>query len=337
MLGDIKLAAKNKVNLPNQIAEAIVAKIEDGTLKNDTFLPSLIDFTEKYKVSKATVEKAYNILRQNGFIRSAPGKGYYVVGQGNHKHRILFILNKISSFKKLTFYSFLNRIGDKATVDLQIHHYKPSLLNEIINQSLNKYDFFVLMPHFEFDALPKDYLQIIKRIPSHKLLILDKYLPKLSPMKVVYQDFKSDIYEALTDAKSHIDKYKSIVLIFPEYGNHPQEIILGVKQFGKKQNKFVSVIYNNISKVIPVKETLYIVITDEDLGTVLKIIKKSNYVLGNDIGVISFNETDLKDVLDITVISTDFNKMGETAADLILTGKNEIIRNPFSLIKRGSL
>jgi hypothetical protein len=193
------------------------------------------------------------------------------------------------------------------------------------------------MPHFEFDALPKKYLEVIKRIPSHKLLILDKHLPKLSPMKVVYQDFKSDIYDALTDAKPHIEKYKSIVIIFPEYGNHPQEIILGVKQFGKDEGKNVSVIYNNIANVIPVKETLYIIITDEDLGTIIKIIKKTNFVLGSDIGIISFNETDLKDVLDITVISTDFSKMGETAADLILTGKKEIIRNPFSMIKRGSL
>ena len=337
MLGDIKLGAKNKLNLPNQIAAAIAAKIDEGLLVNETFLPSLIDFSEKYKVSKATVEKAYNILRESGYVRSAPGKGYYVFGKGSNKLRVLFILNKISSFKKITFYSFLKKIGDKAIVDLQIHHYNPKLLNEIINQSLNKYDYFVLMPHFEFDALPKKYLEVIKRIPSHKLLILDKHLPKLSPMKVVYQDFKSDIYDALTDAKSHIEKYKSIVLIFPEYGNHPQEIILGVKQFGKDEGKNVSVIYNNIANVIPVKETLYIIITDEDLGTIIKIIKKTNFVLGSDIGIISFNETDLKDVLDITVISTDFSKMGETAADLILTGKNEIIRNPFSMIKRGSL
>ena len=41
MLGDIKLIAKNKINLPNQIAEIIISKIEDGTLENETFLPSL--------------------------------------------------------------------------------------------------------------------------------------------------------------------------------------------------------------------------------------------------------------------------------------------------------
>lgn len=49
-------------------------------------------------------------------------------------------------------------------------------------------------------------------------------------------------------------------------------------------------------------------------------------------GIISYNETDLMDVLGISVISTDFKKMGITAAELILTNKNEIIKNPFYFI-----
>ena len=86
-----------------------------------------------------------------------------------------------------------------------------------------------------------------------------------------------------------------------------------------------------------VKGTAYIVIADDDLAILVKKIRKSNYQTGKDIGIISFNETELKELLDITVISTDFVKMGHTAANLILNKKIRQIKNPFKIIIRGSL
>jgi len=41
--------------------------------------------------------------------------------------------------------------------------------------------------------------------------------------------------------------------------------------------------------------------------------------------------------LDITVITTDFEAMGRTAAQLLLEGKKEKVKNPFYLVRRGSL
>lgn len=66
-------------------------------------------------------------------------------------------------------------------------------------------------------------------------------------------------------------------------------------------------------------------------------MRKSDFQLGKEIGIISFNETELKELLDITVISTDFEKMGSTAASLILKKQIRQIRNPFKIIKRNSL
>jgi DNA-binding LacI/PurR family transcriptional regulator len=59
--------------------------------------------------------------------------------------------------------------------------------------------------------------------------------------------------------------------------------------------------------------------------------------LGKDIGVISYNDTPLKDLLGITVISTDFQVMGETAAYMILKKKRETVKNVFRFIDRGSV
>ncbi len=336
MLGNITLDPKSKTPIFIQIAEIIISKVDNGSLDNDTSLPSINTFNKTYKVSRDTVEKAYGVLRKRGYINAVPGKGYFVIGKRHDKLRILFIFNKISSFKRITYYSFLQTMGDKATVDLQIHHYNPFLLKDIINQNLRKYNYFVIMPHFEPDADQESYLETFRRIPENELLILDKFLPEFPAKKAVFQDFKSDTQAALCEAKSLMEKYKSIILLFPEYRNHPPEIIQSVELYGKEQNHEVSVVYN-AANITLTKNSVYIVIADDDLVTLIKMIRKTDFVLGKDIGIISFNETDLKDLLDITVISTDFEKMGETAAELILNNRNELVKNPFRIIKRGSL
>ena len=67
------------------------------------------------------------------------------------------------------------------------------------------------------------------------------------------------------------------------------------------------------------KGDLYITIDDENLLKILKKIKKLNFILAKDIGLISYNDTILKEILEggITTISTDFKKMGKVLAKII--------------------
>jgi DNA-binding LacI/PurR family transcriptional regulator len=72
------------------------------------------------------------------------------------------------------------------------------------------------------------------------------------------------------------------------------------------------------------------------LADVIKYSKKNELVLGKDMGIISFNETTLKEVLDITVITTDFEAMGRRAAEVVLQKIFVSEKNPFYIINRGS-
>ncbi len=45
----------------------------------------------------------------------------------------------------------------------------------------------------------------------------------------------------------------------------------------------------------------------------------------------------LKDLLRISVVSTDFKTMGETAAQMILNNKKGEVKNPFNFIDRESM
>jgi DNA-binding transcriptional regulator YhcF (GntR family) len=322
-----------------QIIAAIINDIEKGVLKKDDQLPSINELSFEYDIARDTVEKAYNELKKQGIITAVRGKGFYIVGLKSSKLRILLILNKLSAYKKIIYYSFINTLGDKATVDLQIHHYNAVLLKNILEANKNKYHFYVIMPHF-FEGLDTiNFIEELNKIKKDELVILDKLIPELKGEYLcVYQDFENDIYEVLEANQEILNKYKEINLIFPDGDNYPFEIVKGFRKFCQHYKKLGNVlesVHNN--KVT--KGNLFIVIEETDLVDVVKKTLDKNYKPGRDIGILSFNETPLKEILagGIATISTHFEAMGSTAATLILEKQKIKIKNPFSLIKRSSI
>jgi hypothetical protein len=151
----------------------------------------------------------------------------------------------------------------------------------------------------------------------------------------VYQDFKWDIYYALKGGVDLLHNYERLVLVYPKYSHHPTGITEGVLQFCLEQQKDFSVI--QVSDDVLQRDTAYIVLTESHLALLIKKVRSSNLHLGKDIGIISFNETVFKELLDITVITTDFKDIGRSAAKLILSGEVKQNKNPFKLIRRSSL
>ena len=332
-----KPAARTAQTKVQQIVHTIIMDIEKGILAKNTQLPSINDFSRQYAVARDTVEKSYKQLKEQGYIASVASKGYYVLGKQESKLRILFIFNKISTYKKSVFEGFLQILGEHSRVDFQVHHYNPKLLKEIIENNLGKYHYYVIMPHFFHHVKTEEYLQVIKQIPGDALVLLDKAVPELQENHIaVYQDFKQDIYDALLSALDLFEKYKRLCIIFPSHSNHPMEIVEGASYFCVEHRKSLAVV-DSIEREELVAGTAYIVISESDLAKLLKRIKLTGLELGKDIGVISFNETELKDLLDITVITTDFEGMGRTAANLILEKSVSRLRNPFKMIRRKSL
>lgn len=333
----IKVYTNNPISKFKQIADAIILDIEAGILKKDERLPSINRFSEDNKVSRDTVEKAYCLLKKRGYIAAFPGRGNFVLERNRKLHRVLLVFNKLSSFKKIIYESLLQSLAGKAKVDLKVHHYCPKGLKEILQESLGKFDHYVIMPHFFSNAREKEYRDVIKMVPEHKLILLDKDMLQLAfPYRAVYQDFKDDIYKALCTSASLIRKYTSITLILPEEIHHPKEIAEGIKMFCKEE-ELPFYMMDNMGNEMLRKHTIYVVTDEENLARLLKKIREVDFMLGKDIGIISFNETVFKELLDITVITTDFAAMGKTAARLILGKEYEKRKNPFYFIKRGSL
>lgn len=84
---------------------------------------------------------------------------------------------------------------------------------------------------------------------------------------------------------------------------------------------------------------IYVVLDDKNLIKVIKKTKEGHLIIAKDIGIISYNDTLLKEIVadGITTISTDFNFMGKRLAQMILNNEFEQSENPNSLIIRKSL
>ena len=333
----ISINPSDKVPKYKQIVQSVMRDIERGVLKKGDQLPSISELSIEYLLARDTVEKAYRELRTKGLIISVQGKGYYVQSDSDKKLKILLIFNKLSSYKKIIYYSFLKALGDTAIVDLQVHHYSASRFQEIIEQNLGAYNYYVVMPHFTQDLDKADYLDTLKSIPKNELVLLDRDIPELTSNPLsIYQRFDKDIFEALESANDLLLKYSKIALVFPSDGNYPVEIVQGVRNFCINYHKKFE-IKDSINDEILETKTAYIVVEENDLAELAKKVKQAGYTLGKEIGLISFNETTLKELLGITVVSTDFETMGRTAASLLLNKQRIKVKNPFYMIRRGSL
>ncbi|WP_281336183.1 GntR family transcriptional regulator [Flavobacterium eburneipallidum] len=346
MIKFITIDEDSRVPKYQQIVDSIIFNISNGNLKIDQKIPSINILSEEFYMSRDTVEKAYNILKERKVISSIKGKGYYITRTKLiSKVNILFLFNKLSSYKMATFNAFVNRIGANSHTDLHIYHCDESLFLNLIDKYKGAYDYYVITPHFKTDNLKHisftdDVAKAIKSIPKEKLVIMDNIkLGMDGEIIEVYQDFENDIYNALTEGLPKIIKYQKLILVYPENAiyPYPRRILQGFKKFCVENALTFEILNHVYPDMVLKKGDLFITIEESDLVNLVKQIRDDEFVLGKEIGIISYNDTPLKELLGITVISTDFKVMGETAARMILNGEKGKTKVPFNLIDRNSI
>ena len=346
MIKNIKIDTESRVPKYQQIIDSIIHNISIGNLVIDQKIPSINMFSEEFYLSRDTVEKAYSILKERNIITSIRGKGFYISRTKLiSKVNILFLVNKLSSYKLRTYNYFINTIGANSHTDLHIYHCDETLFLNLLEKNKSAYDYFVIMPHFKTEELKHvsytdNVIKAIKSIPKEKLVLLDNIKPGIDVKGIeIYQDFENDIYTALKEGIEKISKYKKIMLIYPNKAvyPYPRRILHGFRKFCIEHKLDFEILNEVYDDMILKKGDLFITIEEADLVNLVKQVREDEYVLGKDIGIISYNDTPLKELLGITVISTDFKIMGETAASMILNKEKGSFKVPFNLIERESL
>lgn len=343
---DVKINENSRIPKYKQIVDSILSDIAKGNIKVGEKIPSINELSEMCYLSRDTVEKAYKQLRDRKTIVSVKGKGYYITRvDKNTTSKIFFLVNKPSTYKMLIYDSFVNAIGAHGRVDMYVYHCDETLFVNALQANMGAYDYYVVMPHFR-DAnsnhvsYTDNIIKVIEQIPKDKLIMLDNTKPGIKgEYGTIYQDFKNDIYNALKEGLEKLKKYDKMILVYPNKSAnpYPRRIVQGFQRFCSEFNidfEILDEIYDDMEFV---GKDVYITIQERDLVNLVRQIRNNNLTLGKDVGIISYNETPLKELLGITVISTDFVTMGESAAYMILKNKKEKVKNVFKYIERDSL
>lgn len=342
----ININENSRVPKYKQIVDAILYNITIGNLKINQKIPSINNFSEDFYISRDTVEKAYNILKERKVITSIKGKGYYITR--THlisKTNILFLINKLSPYKMTTYTAFVNSIGANFNTDLLVYHCDESLFLNLLDKNKDDYDYYIIMPHFKTEDLKhvsytEEVVNALKKIPKEKLVILDNIKLGMDGQIVeIYQDFENDIYNALKEGLHKITNYEKLILIYPDKAvyPYPRRILHGFRKFCVENSISFEILNEVYDDMVLKKGDLFITIEESDLVSLIKQIRDSSFVLGENIGVISYNDTPLKELLGITVMSTDFKIMGETASKMIMNNEKGKCKIPFNFIDRKSI
>jgi DNA-binding transcriptional regulator YhcF (GntR family) len=321
-----------------QLANSVLEGIRKKIFKKDDLLPSINEVSFEFDISRVTVEKGYNLLRGMGVLDSVPGKGYFIKStESTQKLKIFLLFNKLSPHKKIIYDSFAQALGTQAAIDFYIYNNDFSLFERIIKNRQSDYTHYVIIPHF-IEGQERAY-DLINTLPKDKLILLDKFLPTIKgTFGAVYENFERDIYKALQQALERLIKYHTLKIIFPEHSYFSQEIITGFQNFCRDY-AFSHHVVHSIAHESIAEGEVYINLMEDDLVVLIDKIMAQNLSVGQQVGIISYNETPLKRLIlnGLTTISTDFEAMGRSTADLILNQSKNRIENPFYLTLRPSL
>ena len=329
----IQIDSKSSLPKYRQIINSVCQAIEKKTVKKGDKVPSINQICSDFGLSRDTVMLAFNELKAKGILHSQPGKGYYIVTTEVQPDENIFVLfDELNSFKEDLYNSLITNLKGKAFVDIYFHHFNYKVFKNLIAESAGNYTSYVIMP-----ATFENTSHLLTKFPKEKVFILDRFKLDLKMYPVFYQDFESDFYDALIEGIELLKKYRKLVFINPG-GKEPVERVKGFERFCTI-NGFNHQVVKSLDGLRPELYEAYFIISDRDLVQMVKLTNEYNYKLGKKFGIVSFNDTMLKEVVagGITTISTDFVEMGKTLADMVLNKKSGSVRNPSKLIVRSSL
>ncbi|RCH54255.1 transcriptional regulator [Mucilaginibacter hurinus] len=330
----IKIETDSPIPKYKQVINSFHEALENNRLKKDEKIPSINQISQKFQLSRDTVLTAFNDLQARGIIISRPGKGYYITKSDvTRQHKIFLLFDKFTAYKEELYASFKDQLKRKASVEIFFHNFNTKAFETLIRESIGNYTAYVIMP------IPtKSVSGIIEMIPRDKLYILDRGRRIYGQdYPSVCQSFKKDIYNALSTGAELLKKYSKLILLFPEDSHAPMDLKRGFVQFCTEYN--IDHIVTSHQPAGVNKDEAYIVLDDKTLVTLVQNAQAKKLKLGKDVGIISYNDTPLKSIVanGITTISTDFDAMGRSIADLVINKRKGHLENPCNLIIRNSL
>lgn len=344
MNSEISVDSSLQIPVYKQLIQSIQQLVQEGRYQEGDFLPSMNELSASLAISKETVKKAYSILREKGVIESAQGKGFYVAGQENAgKIKVLVLFDKLSTYKFVLYRSFIENVSDHVQVTIHLHNQEVALFENLLEENLGNFDYYIVTAHFPLEKTVQErVLRLLKKIPNRKLILLDRHLDQLpGNYGSIYQDFEPDVYSGLLEGMSYLKKYQKLHLISSSGSLYRSLIKEGVRKFCQDHH-IAHAFHDAIDETAITAGNVYVIVNsqlDNELIEIIRIAKAKGFRIGDDIGIISYNEAPINEIIldGLTVLSTDFREMGRLAAEMVQSGKLSKRKNRFGLIVRKTL
>jgi DNA-binding transcriptional regulator YhcF (GntR family) len=313
-----------------QLTDAVEDAISNHHLNPGDMLPSVNQLMKDCQLSRDTVFKAYNDLKQRGVVEAVPNRGYFVARKIT---RVLLFLDTFKAYKEVLYHAFRDHLRKEIKVDLHFHHYNIRVFENIIRESAGKYSNYIIM-NFDHPRVPA----ITGKIPQDKLLIIDWNIHASREVSFVAQDFGEPVYRCLAESLERIKKYHRFIFYYPPFTYHPRVAVDYFLKFVRDYQIPHSLIEDPENFLVN-KGDLFFLVSDRTLAGFLDQCSEKGLVIGQDAGVISYNETPMKKYVKegITVISTDFVQLGKKAAEFANTGQPVRCYVPTTMHYRNSL
>lgn len=330
------LQIKESSPLPKyeQVIVGITEAITNKVLSRGDILPSINDVSKNYSLARQTVVKAYKELQKRGIIESRPARGYFVATESvKHTVKVFLLIDSLDPYMQVLFHSLQKCLAGQAVVDVYFHHCNFEVFETLVLDNIGKYGVY-LIKSFKDTRVA----EVIGHIDPDKVFVIDRGEYLQDSYSYLVQNFGAAVYDCLKTGLSLLKKYRELVLVFPQPSIHPDEITDGFSRFCQDHHLDFSILPALAGYPIQ-SGRAYLVIEDDDMVQIVKSAKEKNLTIGRDIGLISYNDTPMKSIIEdgITVISINWNELGEAAAAYVLT-REKIQRNiPTQLIMRSSL
>lgn len=319
-----------------QVEDFLLRGIAEGRFPEGMRLPSVIALARETGFAPKTIHKAYGGLLRRGVVESVPRKGYYVRSNSVPRSlRVFLLLDNYSPYKQSLFQTIKQEFGEQAELSVYFHFYDPVLFRRYILDNARRYTTYIVSPFYTTDLE-----EVLEEIPPERLYLLGRHPRSLSQQyHGVFQDFRQDVVRGLAATGDRMWHYDRLVLYFRDSVTQPPvELLDGFTEFCRDMKMDYRVVRPGEPSRIRQGEG-YLVIDDEDLIALVGMAQQRGWRLGNQIGLISYNETPIKSVISatgISVISTDFQQMGRSVVDMVHRRCFDHRFNPSHFIDRHS-
>lgn len=306
-----ELAFINSITKHQQIVQGIVNAIDEKLIFAGDVLPPVNTMVEQLGFARKTIVKAYTELKHRGLIEAKNRQGYFVCHTDTKQTvKVMLLLYAFDFVQRSFFKAFREAAGPHVQIDTFFHHNNPKVFRTFVLDNLGKYGLYVVAPIHH--AVSKEVLQLI---PPKRLLLVDRYENLGKQYAFVAQQFEQPIYEWLLKLKESIFCFDRFVLFYRDDSDYPSGTAMAFRRFVQDHGFTKARVERAYTPGSIVSQTLYYTINDSDLWPLLKDCRQQGLRLGKDIGIISQDDTPVKELImgGITTISGNFEEMAQLA------------------------